>query len=226
MPVISVALAATVIERTVDFWTITILLALLFGLFGFIQGPTKAVLNVAGIFLAYGTAIKTADFTRKTFNFIVGTRWDEATLPKIKFGIFLIAFLILFVAIRSIVRADDRFSAKLVGLLIGNMNGVIFSTLTLEFMAKYWKEHPPQAKLNLDLSWALRLQPGSIQTHLTFANNPLLVYGTLDKMLKFLLYAVLFLVIPPVFLGLLSTVKRILRPVLNFLGLSEEKGKA
>ncbi len=220
----SVALANTVIKRPVDFWTVTILLALLFGLFGFVQGPGKAALNSAGIFLAYGTAIKTADFIRKAFNFVLGTNWDEGTLPLIKFAIFLVAFLIMFAFVRYVANAKDRFSAKVVGFAIGGMNGTIFSTLMLEFMAKYWKLHPPQADLNLDLSWFLRINPsttGKLQVNLHFINNPEKVYQTLNRDLKFLLFAVLFLAVPPVFKGVLASLKRATQPILNFLGLSE-----
>ncbi len=223
MVLASVASAAKVFEPNVDFWIITILLAGLFAFFGFIQGPGKAALNAAGIFLAYGTAIKTADFTRKAINFIIGTKWDEATLPIIKLAVFLFAFLIMFTAIRFIVKANDRFSAKLIGGAIGAINGTMFTTLVLEFMAKYWKDHPPDAKFNMDLSWAFRLAPGNLRINMTFTNNPVVVHNVLDKGLKFLLYAMLFLVIPPVFFGLIGVMKKITTPILNFLGLSEEQ---
>jgi len=223
MVLASVATAAKVFEPNIDFWIITALLAGLFALFGFIQGPGKAALNAAGIFLAYGTAIKTADFTRKAINFIIGTKWDEATLPKIEVSIFLFAFLIMFVAIRSIVKANDRFSAKVIGLTIGGINGTMFSTLVLEFMAKYWKDHPPNAKFNMDLSWAFRLEPGSLRVNMSFINNPVVVHNALDKGLKFLLYAILLLVIPPIFFGLIGVMKKITTPILTFLGLSEEQ---
>jgi hypothetical protein len=220
----SVALADTVLKEGIDFWTVAIILALLFGFFGFVQGPGKTVLNSAGLFLAYGASVKTAEFIRQSVNFAVGTRWDQSTLPVIKFTVFLFAFLIIFLFIRVVVSIVDRFSAKLIGWAIGLINGLVFSTFMLEFMAKYWKQRPPQIDLNMDLSWFLHINPswkGALALSLHFNNNPEVVYHSLDKLLKFLVFAILILAIPPVFQGIRSIMKVIVQPALNFLGLSE-----
>ena len=220
----SVALAETVIDQEVNFLVVAFIIAILFATLGFGHGPGKAVLHSAGLFLAYGAAVKTADFIRQGLNFTLGLKWDASTAPVIRFTIFLVAFLIMYLFVWRIVKFSDRFGPKLMGGAIGFMNGLVFSTFMLEFMARYWEKHPPDLKVKLDLTWLLRLNPswkGALKLNLYFNNNPVPVYNMLNTMLKFLVFAILILALPPVFLGLRKTVSAILRPALNLLGLSE-----